>query len=205
LQPGSGCVPRENSLGTLRLIPAGGVHVGGRRERRARVGRRRGRVGNLRGEGLRARQAALPTSAPGLAHICTAQMRASPASVGMGWRAELTAAGAFISTIVGVVREQSTIKPTQARSPQRPHAFRNGRTLSVTAARYPKLMLSLVASPNGPSHPITPKPSAAAPTRRQRGADAAADRRSPRHPCAVRMRRNASTANEQTNKRARPI
>jgi hypothetical protein len=36
---------------------------------------------------------------------------------GMGWRTALTAAGAFISTIVGVVREQSTIKPTQARSP----------------------------------------------------------------------------------------
>ena len=35
----------------------------------------------------------------------------------MGLLTELTAAGAFISTIVGVVREQSTIKPTQARSP----------------------------------------------------------------------------------------
>ena len=36
---------------------------------------------------------------------------------GSGRRTAFTAAGAFISTIVGVVREQSTIKPTQARSP----------------------------------------------------------------------------------------
>ena len=36
---------------------------------------------------------------------------------GSGRRTVFTAAGAFISTIVGVVREQSTIKPTQARSP----------------------------------------------------------------------------------------
>ena len=67
------------------------------------------------------------TSVPGLAHIGAetrphrhcADAGAGMGPDGMGWdgMTGFSAAGAFISTIVGVVREQSTIKPTQARSP----------------------------------------------------------------------------------------
>ena len=59
-----------------------------------------------------------PTSAPRLAHIGLRRCgrRDGTGWDGMGWdgMTGVSAAGAFISTIVGVVREQSTIKPTQA-------------------------------------------------------------------------------------------